>query len=70
MSLDAVIRQVEQAKSELAKAVATATGWSDQQRESFDQQRMRPLNDVAARLATALRRAEEQIKAAARLQAD
>ena len=70
MSLSDVARQVEQARTELTKAAANATAWQDIQRESFDQTRLKPLNDVAARLTAALQRAEEQINAAARLQAD
>lgn len=70
MSLEAVIGQVQQAQRELSKAVAGAGGWADKQREAFDQQRLRPLNDVAPRLAAALQRAQEKLDAAARLQAD
>lgn len=70
VSLSNVVRQVEQAKTELSKAAANATAWQDKQRESFDQTRMKPLNDVATSLTAALQRAEEQINSAVRMQAD
>jgi hypothetical protein len=60
-------RKVEVARAELARAHADATGWSGQERQRFDTQRMKPLADAAVQLTTALRRAQEAQAAAERL---
>lgn len=70
MSLDNAIRQVESAQIELRSVASGAEGWKDSQRDDFDKQRMKPLDEAASRLLAALQRANEQLAAATRLQAD
>lgn len=67
MTLDESIRQVENARAELNKVAASAAGWSDKQRHTFDGQRMKPLDTAGGRLVSALRRAQEQCALAERL---
>lgn len=70
MSLDNTIRQVESAQIGLRSVASGAEGWKDRQRDEFDNQRMKPLDDAASRLLVALRRANEQLVAATKLQTD
>ena len=67
MTLEGPIRQVETARTELGKVARSTGGWSDQQRDAFDSQRMTPLDTAAARLLSALRKAQEQCAQAERL---
>jgi len=60
VTLEGPIRQVETARAELARAASNADGWSDKQRDTFDGQRMKPLDTAGARLMIALQRAQEQ----------
>lgn len=70
MTLENTLRQVETARAELAKAVGNAGGWSDQQRRTFDSQRVGPLDTAGARLLDALRKAQERCARAERLLGD
>ena len=67
MTLRDPIRQTETAGVELAKASGSTQAWADQQRQSFDDQRLRPLAEAGRRLAEALRKADEQLAQAERL---
>jgi porphobilinogen deaminase len=60
-------RQVEAAAAALARAGTGAAGWADEQRQTFDTQRMKPLAGAAATLVTALRKAQEAQQAIERL---
>jgi len=70
MSFADAERQVEAAAAALARAGAGAPGWADEQRQTFETQRMKPLAGAAARLVTALRKAQEAQQATERLLAD
>jgi hypothetical protein len=61
------IRQTETARAELAKAASSTQAWSDQQRQSFDDQRMKPLADAGRQLSESLQKAQEQLGHAERL---
>jgi hypothetical protein len=67
MILEGPIRQVEIAQAEFRSVADNATGWSDQQRHTFDSQRIRPLVSAGTQLLSALRKAQEQCAAAERL---
>lgn len=64
MSMREPLRDVETAVASLRRASAGATGWSDEQRERFDRQRIEPLLGLGNQLVVALRRADEAIAAA------
>ena len=70
MSLDNTIRQVESAQIELRSVARAAEGWKDSQRDDFDKQHMKPLDEAASHLLAALKGANEQLIAATRMQAD
>ena len=53
MILEDTIRHAETARVELRKVAGSTQGWADQQRQSFDDQRMKPLADAVDRLITA-----------------
>jgi hypothetical protein len=55
------LHDVERAVAALRRAGAEATGWSDQQRRLFDQQRMQPLVQAGDGLAATLRTADETL---------
>jgi len=67
VTLDDPIRQVETARAELAKVAGSTHGWSDRQRQTFDGQRLKPLDEAGARLSAALQKAREQCAQAERL---
>ena len=67
MILDDPIHQVETARAELGKVAGSTSGWSDEQRQAFDSQRMGPLDVVGGQLLSQLRKAQEQCAAAERL---
>lgn len=67
MTLEGPIRQVEAARVELGKVASHTEGWSDQQRHTFDGQRMKPLDSAGARLLSALETAKEHCARADRL---
>lgn len=67
MTLRDPIRQTETARAELAKSSSSTQAWADQQRQSFDDQRLQPLAEAGRRLAEALRKADEQLAQAERL---
>ena len=67
MILDDPIRQVETARAELGKVADSTGGWSDEQRQAFDSQRMSPLDAAGGLLLSQLRKAQEQCMAAERL---
>lgn len=67
MSLEREIQAVDAARRDLAKALRTADGWSDTQREHFDAHRVVPLDKCGAQLRVALVRANDQLRKAARL---
>lgn len=70
MTLDGPIREAQAARAELAKVASSTQGWSDRQRQAFDNQRLKPLADAGARLVAALQRAQEQCARAERLLSD
>lgn len=70
MTLENTLREVETAHVQLRAVASSAQGWADNQREQFDKQHMKPLDDAAARLIAALQRANEQCQAAMRMLAD
>ena len=70
MSLADAERQVEAAAAALARVSAGAVGWADEQRQTFETQRMKPLTGAAVKLVTALRKAQEAQRAIDRLLAD
>ncbi len=70
MTLENALREVETARVQLRAVASRAQGWADNQREQFDKQRMKPLDDAAARLIAALQRANEQCQAAMSMLAD
>jgi hypothetical protein len=70
MTFEETQRKVQTARAELARAQAGATGWSDQKRQEFDADSMKPLADAAVKLTTALQRAQEAQAAAERLMPD
>lgn len=67
MSFASIQRDVEAAVAALARVGADTVGWSDEQRQAFDQGRMKPLTEAAAKLITALRKAQEAQQKAERL---
>lgn len=64
MSMREPLRDVEVAVASLRRATAGATGWSDEQRDRFDRQRIEPLLRLGDQLVHALRRADESVAAA------
>ena len=70
MTFQETQHKVETARAGLARVQAGATGWTDQQRQEFDADRVKPLADAAVKLATALQRAQEAQATAERLMAD
>lgn len=70
MSFDAVVRQVESAAAHLGKTSRETSGWADEQRQTFDRERLTPLAEVSPRLLEALRKAQQACRDAERLQAD
>ena len=67
MILEGPLGQVEKATAALDKAVSSAEGWADDQRQAFDRGRVQPLKDAGTRLMTALQRAQDQLARAERL---
>jgi hypothetical protein len=70
MTFEEAQRKVENAQADFGRAQAATTGWSGQERQRFDTQRTKPLADAAAKLTTALRRAQEAQATAERLMQD
>lgn len=66
MSLDASIREAERAVGALRRSRDDSAGWSDQQRNRFDRQRLQPLLEAGSQLVLALRRAKDQLDAVRR----
>lgn len=67
MALDDCVRRVDSARNELIKVADLSAGWSDRQRHEFDKNRMEPLEQAAANLRQALRKAGEQCEVAQKL---
>ncbi|MFZ6005560.1 MAG: hypothetical protein ACOYXM_16680 [Actinomycetota bacterium] len=55
------LHDLQRALAALRHVATEATGWSDQQRQRFDQQRIQPLEQAGDVLAVALRSADESI---------
>ena len=64
MSIQDAVRDLEAAVGNLKKIADGSTGWSDQQRVRFDQQRLTPLLNAGAQLGLALRLADEKLTSA------
>ncbi len=61
MGLSQSQEEVQRAMANLNHACDSATGWADEQRERFDQQRIEPILQAGDLLVTALRAADESI---------
>jgi hypothetical protein len=61
------LKTAESARAALERARTDREGWSDDLRQQFDDQRLRPLTETATKLLVALQRAQEQSDAAERL---
>lgn len=65
--MDQPISNLERARADLRRARDSTPGWADARRRDFDNHKLTPLDDAGARLALALKRAQEQFRAAQRL---
>lgn len=70
MTFQEPLRAAETAQAKLARAQATTAGWAGGERHAFDTHRIKPLSEAAVMLITALKHAEDQSAAVARLLAD
>jgi hypothetical protein len=67
MTLGQPLRELERARADLRQTRESTPGWADERRRRFDSQRLTPMEEAGARLAAALKRAEEEFSAAQRL---
>lgn len=56
------LREVERAVDSLRRLATDSSGWTDQQRVRFDQQRLQPLLQAGDLLIAALRRADDDLE--------
>lgn len=62
MTMGDALREVERAVDSLRRLATDSSGWTDQQRVRFDQQRLQPLLQAGDLLIAALRRADDDLE--------